>query len=82
MKRGSSAPVTLRSTRTTTCAIRTSRSRRHQVRGYQELTSGLMAAAAGDLSEARSHNRQAERLLPDNGSLLLLQAQTAQLEGK
>jgi len=62
--------------------FRISRSRRHQVRGYQELTSGLMAAAAGDLSAARSHHRQAERLLPDNGGLLLLQAQTAQLEGK
>ena len=58
------------------------RRRRHQVRGYQELTGGLMAAAAGDLSAARAHHRQAERLLPDNGSLLLLQAQTAQLEGK
>ena len=62
--------------------FRQSRSRRHQVRGYEELTRGLMAAAAGDLSAARSHHRQAERLLPDNGSLLLLQAQTAQLEGK
>jgi HemY protein len=41
-----------------------------------------MAAAAGDLSAARTHHRQAERCLPDNGSLLLLQAQAAQLEGK
>ena len=62
--------------------FRSSRNHRHQVRGYQELTGGLMAAAAGDLSAARAHHRQAERLLPDNGSLLLLQAQTAQLEGK
>ena len=61
---------------------RASRGRRRQVRGYEELTRGLMAAAAGDLSAARNHHRQAERYLPDNGSLLLLQAQTAQLEGK
>ena len=61
---------------------RSSRGHRRQVRGYEELTRGLMAAAAGDLAAARGHHRQAERYLPDNGSLLLLSAQTAQLEGK
>ena len=61
---------------------RISRGRRAQVRGYEELTRGLMAVAAGDLNAARNYHRQAERHLPDNGSLLLLQAQTAQLEGK
>ena len=61
---------------------RMSRSRRQQLRGFEELTQGLMAAAAGDLTAARNHHRQAERYLPENGSLLLLQAQTAQLEGK
>ena len=61
---------------------RVSRGRRTQVRGYEELTRGLMAVAAGDLNAARTYHRQAERHLPDNGSLLLLQAQTAQLEGK
>ena len=61
---------------------RISRRRRHRMRGYEELTRGLMAVAAGDLNAARSYHRQAERHLPDNGSLLLLQAQTAQLEGK
>ena len=61
---------------------RISRSRRNQVRGYEDLTRGLMAVAAGDLNAARTYHRQAERHLPDNGSLLLLQAQTAQLEGK
>ncbi len=61
---------------------RVSRGRRTQMRGYEELTRGLMAVAAGDLNAARSYHRQAERHLPDNGSLLLLQAQTAQLEGK
>ena len=61
---------------------RVSRGRRTQMRGYEELTRGLMAVAAGDLNAARNYHRQAERHLPDNGSLLLLQAQTAQLEGK
>ena len=61
---------------------RSSRGQRRQVRGYEELTRGLMAAAAGDLAAARGHHRQAERYLPGNGSLLLLSAQTAQLEGK
>jgi HemY protein len=61
---------------------RISRGRRNVMRGYEELTRGLMAVAAGDLNAARTYHRQAERHLPDNGSLLLLQAQTAQLEGK
>ncbi len=56
--------------------------RRPQTRGYDELTRGLMAIAAGDLNAARAYHRQAERYLPENGGLLLLQAQTAQLEGK
>jgi HemY protein len=61
---------------------RIARGRRTQVQGYEEVTRGLMAVAAGDLAAARTYHRQAERHLPDNGSLLLLQAQTAQLEGK
>jgi HemY protein len=61
---------------------RSSSRHRRQVRGYEELTRGLMAAAAGDLKAARAHHKQAERFLPDNGSLLLLSAQTAQIEGK
>ena len=61
---------------------RTGSRHKRQVRGYEELTRGLMAAAAGDLTAARAHHKQAERLLPDNGSLLLLSAQTAQIEGK
>ena len=61
---------------------RVGRRRRHEVRGLEELNRGLMAAAAGDLAAARTHHRQAERHLPENGALLLLQAQTAQLEGK
>ncbi len=61
---------------------RYSRGHRREMRGYEELTRGLMAAAAGDLAAARGHHRQAERYLPDSGGLLLLSAQTAQLEGK
>ena len=62
--------------------LSTRRGRRRQVRGYEEVTRGLMAAAAGDLNAARAHHRLADRYLPDNGALLLLSAQTAQLEGK
>lgn len=61
---------------------RISRSRRRELRGYRALTQGLMAAAAGDLRGARIHAREAERCLPANAGLLLLEAQTAQLEGR
>jgi HemY protein len=58
--------------------------RRHarEVRGYQALTGGLVAAAAGDIEAARAMHRQANRLLPERGSVLMLAAQTAQLEGR
>jgi HemY protein len=59
-----------------------SRGRRRELRGQQALTRGLMAAAAGDLRGARTHAREAERYVPENAGLLLLAAQTAQLEGK
>lgn len=62
--------------------VRISRSRNREVRGYEELTRGLMAAAAGDLAAARTHHRQAERHLPESPGIMLLAAQTAQLEGK
>lgn len=62
--------------------IRISRARHHERRGYEELSRGFVAAAAGDLAAARSHHRQAERYLPNNGAILLLAAQNAQLEGK
>lgn len=53
-----------------------------EVRGHRALSSGLIAAAAGDVAAAREHARQAEKLLDDNPSTLLLSAQTAQLEDK
>lgn len=60
------------------------RSQRHarEVRGYQALTRGMVEAAAGNLGAARALHAEAERLLPDRGSVLLLAAQTAQLEGR
>jgi HemY protein len=62
--------------------LRGSRGRRRELRGQQALARGLMAAAAGDLNGARTYHREAERYMPENAGLLLLQAQTAQLEGK
>ncbi|MEO1020343.1 MAG: heme biosynthesis HemY N-terminal domain-containing protein, partial [Pseudomonadota bacterium] len=62
--------------------IATARGHGKELHGYQEVSSGLMAVAAGDLSAARLHNRNAEKLLERNAASLLLAAQTAQLEGK
>ena len=50
-------------------------------RGYQALTQGLVAAAAGDTAAAKAFNRRAEKLLDHTPSTLLLSAQAAQLEG-
>ena len=61
---------------------RARRARQRELRGYQALTTGLIAVAAGNISAARSLHREAERLLPERGSVLLLAAQTAQLEGR
>lgn len=62
--------------------IRTKNAENRLLRGYQELTHGLIAAAAGDVTGARVHSKQAEKLLEANAATLLLSAQTAQLEGK
>lgn len=62
--------------------VRRHRARQRELRGYQALTTGLVAAAAGNIEAARSLHREAERLLPERGSVLLLAAQTAQLEGR
>jgi HemY protein len=50
-------------------------------RGYQALTRGMVAVAAGDPDEARRQARKAETLLDEPPLTLLLAAQTAQLEG-
>jgi HemY protein len=50
-------------------------------RGYQALSRGLVAAAAGDTASAKLLNRRADKLLGHAPTTLLLSAQTAQLEG-
>jgi HemY protein len=62
---------------------RIGRSRRHARResGYQALSQGMVAAAAGDVTTAKHLTRRAEKLLNGAPSTLLLSAQTAQLEG-
>ncbi len=62
--------------------VRERRAQRRLAQGYSALTSGLVAAAAGDVASARHYVRRAEKLLDDNvPALLLLEAQTAQLQG-
>ncbi|HFA59302.1 MAG TPA: heme biosynthesis protein HemY, partial [Rhodospirillales bacterium] len=62
--------------------LRERRGYRRLAEGYEALTTGLVAAAAGDVASARHHVRRAEKLLEDGvPALLLLEAQTAQLQG-
>ncbi|MFK7840144.1 MAG: heme biosynthesis protein HemY [Bdellovibrionales bacterium] len=52
-------------------------------KGYQALTRGLTAVAAGDTKAAIKHAGQARNLMPDDQGLpLLLEAQAARLEGR
>jgi HemY protein len=57
-----------------------SRARRAR-QGYQALSRGLVAAAAGDSQEAKRFAKQGEKLLGEAPLGLLLRAQAAQLEG-
>lgn len=50
-------------------------------RGYEALTRGMVAVAAGDAAEARRQARRAEGLLNEPPLTLLLAAQSAQLSG-
>lgn len=50
-------------------------------KGYQALSKGMVAVAAGDADEARRQARRAEGLLGDPPITLLLSAQSAQLNG-
>jgi len=59
------------------------RSRREKRRreGYKALTQGMVAVAAGEADEARRLARKADVLLAEPPLTLLLQAQSAQLDG-
>jgi len=57
------------------------RKERRVHKGYDALTKGMVAVAAGDTLEARKHARTADSLLQDPGLTMLLSAQAAQLDG-
>ncbi|NVK18541.1 MAG: tetratricopeptide repeat protein [Methylocystaceae bacterium] len=50
-------------------------------KGYESLTQGLVAVAAGEPGEAIKHAQKAQSLLKDPSLTMLLSAQAAQLEG-
>jgi HemY protein len=50
-------------------------------KGYESLSSGLVAVAAGDLAEAKKLARRTAQLLDEPSLTLLLSAQAAQLDG-
>ncbi len=54
---------------------------REQRRGYEAVSRGLVAVAAGDPENARRHARKAESLLEKKPLSMLLSAQSAQLDG-
>jgi HemY protein len=54
---------------------------RRRRRGYEALSSGMIAAAAGDSDEARRQARRAEALLQDISATRLLRAEAARLSG-
>lgn len=54
---------------------------RRQRRGHEALSRGLVAAAAGDVAEARRQAKRAQGVLASSPLALLLTAQTAHLEG-
>ncbi|MFO1069284.1 MAG: heme biosynthesis HemY N-terminal domain-containing protein [Geminicoccaceae bacterium] len=62
--------------------IRRNAAHKREVRGYESIASGLIAAASGDHAAAAWHNRQASRLLPERPGTLLLATQNAQLQGR
>ena len=57
------------------------RRQKRKERGYEELATGLVAAAAGDVSGAKASTRRAEKLLEKAPTTLLLGARSAQLDG-
>jgi HemY protein len=61
--------------------FRRGRSDRRLRKGYQALTQGMVAVAAGEPDEARRHARRADSLLEEPPLTMLLSAQAAQLNG-
>jgi len=57
------------------------RKQRRKERGFEELASGMVAAAAGDVGVAKQATKRAEKLLEKAPTTLLLGARSAQLEG-
>ena len=62
-------------------AFMASRRASRQQRGYQSLTQGMVAVAAGDPQEALRQARRADSLLGEPPLTMLLSAQAAQLNG-
>jgi HemY protein len=62
-------------------ALMRSRRERRRREGYRALTQGMVAVAAGEAEEARRLARKADVLLAEPPLTLLLQAQSAQLDG-
>lgn len=58
-----------------------SRSERRRRRGYEALSRGLVAVAAGDGETASRQSKRAERLLDERPLTMLLSAQSAQMQG-
>ncbi len=56
--------------------------RRRKDKGYEALSSGLIALGTGNAKLARKHGLDADRLLNDEPATKLLLAQTAQLAGR
>lgn len=61
--------------------LRRNRRDKRQARGRQAITRGLLAIGHGDGAAARKHAEAARRLVANDPLALLLQAQSAQLEG-
>jgi len=59
----------------------TYRKEKRSHKGYDALSKGMVAVAAGDTQEARKHARKADSLLEDPSLTMLLSAQAAQLDG-
>lgn len=54
---------------------------RRRRRGYEALSAGMIAAAAGDGAEARKQAKRAETMLEDLSATRLLRAEAARLDG-